>query len=186
MPINEHFKMNIDPKRNDEKRLDGRPDCTSISIEFPNHKLFKSFRDYKYPDSRWAIIVLNTELLLSNDNIAYYFYTNAANLVSRKRALDELCTANSLEEMFYDTINIEEGKMIERSDLNIGDHLTTDPQAEILISGVIHPEFIDRVYFKNPFDKDNYIRRYEDALLREFDYGYEPNFFTYRRNFKLR
>ncbi len=180
IPVSIHSERNITSIHNDEQRIDSKLDCTSCSVGFPNYKLFYKFREYKYPDTKWVVIVLYTNVLFSPDNIAYYCHTNAAGVLPRVSSLKELCTATSFERMFCDSITTKGNRIIQRSELQIGDQMTTDPQAEILISDIINSKHIGCVVFYEQRDLDEYIKKNGTDLLSMFDYQIVSGFFSRR------
>jgi hypothetical protein len=72
VPVSMQHDLSISSTHNDEERFDSKLDCTSCSVGFPNYKLFYTFREFKFPGSRWAILTLDKDLLFSSSNIAYY------------------------------------------------------------------------------------------------------------------
>lgn len=183
VPVSMQSKMKVHSLHNDEQRIDSKLDCTSCSIGFPNYKLFYTFREYKFPGTSWAIIVLDKDVLFSPSNIAYYCHTNAAGVFPRVSSVKKLCTASAFENMFCETYNTKENKTIRRSELQISDHITTDPQAEILISDVIDKKFIGCIYFQNQQDIDNFISMNGDSLLKQYDHQIVPEFFNARKDY---
>jgi hypothetical protein len=125
---------------------------------FPNYNYFIHLEKFKFPGSTWVIIVLDKNVLFSPSNIAYYCQTNAAGVFPRVTSVKELCTANSFENMFCESIITKESKTIKRADLQVGDCLTTDPQAEILISDIIDPQYIACICFQKQSHIDDYIK----------------------------
>ncbi|WP_170518779.1 DarT ssDNA thymidine ADP-ribosyltransferase family protein [Ruegeria atlantica] len=47
---------------NDDMRLDGHPDSLSVSIGFPNYRMFYPARQ-KYTEDTWIVLVLSTDIL---------------------------------------------------------------------------------------------------------------------------
>lgn len=183
IPVSIQHKMKIPSVHNDEQRIDSKLDCTSCSVTFPNYKLFYTFREYKFPGTKWAIIILNKDVLFSPFNISYYCHTNAAGVFPRVSSVKELCIANAFESMFCESITTKTNKSIQRSSLQINDCITTDPQAEILISDVIDAKHIACVYFQNQRDIDEYIKKNGQELLNLYDYQVIPGFFDARKDY---
>jgi hypothetical protein len=69
---NEDVEMMI----SDQKRFDGRLDCVSLSISFPNSEMFYLLRIKRYPDSTWCVISLKPDILWSIPCL--FFSHNAA------------------------------------------------------------------------------------------------------------
>lgn len=183
IPVSMQQKMNIPSVRNDEQRIDSKLDCTSCSIVFPNYKLFYKFREYKFPGSSWVVIVLDKDILFSPSNISYYCQTNAAGVFPRISSAKELCMATAFENMFCDSLTTKENKVIQRASLQISDYITTDPQAEILISDVIDKKYIGCICFQKQADIDEYIAKYGKDLLDKYNYQVISGFFDARKDY---
>ncbi len=173
--VSEQLKNNIHSIRNDEQRIDKKLDCTSCSVMFPNFKLFSSFRKYNSPKSKWVVILLDKDVLFSPDNIKYFCQKNAAGLyMGLDASSKKFCTADAFENMFYDPDL--------RVSLHINDYLTTDPQAEILISDIINTKYISGICFEKQSDLDEYLKKYNDNFLSNYDYDIIPGFFYDRKD----
>ena len=183
IPVSMQQKMKIPSIRNDDQRIDSKLDCTSCSIVFPNYKLFYKFREDNFLGSSWVVIVLDKDVLFSPSNITYYCQTNAAGVFPRISSAKELCTATAFENMFCDSLTTKENKVIQRASLQISDYITTDPQAEILISGAIDKKYIGCICFQKQPDIDEYITRYGKELLEKYDYQVVPGFFDPRKDY---
>ena len=183
IPVSMQQKMKIPSVHNDEQRIDSKLDCTSCSISFPNYKLFYTFREYKFPESSWVVIVLDKDVLFSPSNITYFCQTNAAGVFPRISSAKELCTATAFENMFCNSLTTKENKVIQRASLQINDCITTDPQAEILISDVIDKKYIGCICFQKQSDIDEYITKYGKGLLSKYDYQVVPGFFDARKDY---
>lgn len=183
IPVSMQQKMKIPSIRNDDQRIDSKLDCTSCSIVFPNYKLFYKFREDNFLGSSWVVIVLDKDVLFSPSNITYYCQTNAAGVFPRISSAKELCTATAFENMFCDSLTTKENKVIQRASLQISDYITTDPQAEILISGAIDKKYIGCICFQKQPDIDEYITRYGKELLEKYDYQVVPGFFDARKDY---
>jgi hypothetical protein len=181
IPVSVQQENKIPSVHNDEHRIDSKLDCTSCSIAFPNYKLFYIFREYKFPGSSWVVIVLDKDVLFSN--ITYFCQTNAAGVFPRISSEKELCTATAFENMFCNSLTTKENKVIQRASLQINDYITTDPQAEILISDAIDKKYIRCICFQKQPDIDEYITKYGKDLLKEYDYQIVPDFFDDRKDY---
>ena len=183
VPVSIQQERNFESIHNDEQRIDSKIDCTSCSIEFPNYKLFYRFRNTKFPGTKWVTIVLNADLLFSPSNIVYYCYTNAAHVLPRVSNIEDLCTTNSFERMFYESTTTNEKKIIYRDVLQIKDCITTDPQAEILISDIIDPKYISCICFPNQSDINEYVKTNGSNLLSKYKHQVFSSFFNTRKDY---
>ncbi len=188
VPVKRQKEMNIDSIRNDEIRIDERLDCTSISVGYPNYKLFYSFRNQKYPGSRWVIIFIKKDLLYNNDNYAYFCKTNAARVCSGRNDLSLLRNSNSLENMFCESIVYNDdysSREITREKLDIPDFYPTDPQAEILIGNIIKVENIAWIGFQNSIDRKYFCEELGKEFLSKFDLRESPGLFEARSDYRF-
>lgn len=153
VPVDRHEEFGIRALRNDRERLDNKKDCTSFSIEFPNYELFFKYRESDYPNSKWVVIVISIDILFSDMREKYFSYTNAASNFCRK---NEYCRKSNseigFEKMFQKTDCTNWNREIHRSSLKIPDSWSTNPQAEVLISGIINPQYITSVCFNSQED----------------------------------
>jgi hypothetical protein len=179
IPRSMQQEFNLSSLINDEGRFESRLDCTSCSVAFPNYLLFHTFRECKFPGSRWAIIFLNIDILFSPSNIAYYYQTNAATANHRDTNTKELCSAQAFENMFCDSV-MAKNRFYKRTPQQIHDNWTTDPQAEVLISDVIDNKYIDGVCFQNQNDVDAYILSHGEEFLDRYTYGIILDFYKNR------
>ncbi len=166
---------------NDDQRLDGRIDCNSISVEFPNYRLLRGFQ-FRNQGAKWVIFKIDVEALFDISKEYGYYKTNAANSQFRSYECRYRSSVRDFEEMFCEDIEYN-GTHIRRKDLNIPDKYTTDPQAEILISGIIEPKFIRRICFASFEDMQDYKNTCRTKKLESFDYGVEPSLFGLRKDY---
>jgi len=183
VPVCLQQMKNILSIHNDEQRIDAQLDCTSCSVGFPNYKLFYAFRESKYPGTKWVTIVIDTDILFSQTNIKYYCYTNASAVFPKTTYIKELCEANSFETMFCELLKTKDNKTINRTSLQIDDYLTTDPQAEILISNVIEPKYIKGICFQKQNDIEDFIKTNGSTLISQYKYRVFTVYFDKRKDY---
>lgn len=124
----------------DDQRLDRHLDASSLSISFPNFKMF--YRCRMKPDNveaRWAVIGFSASVMWERP--CAFFPTNAAHHDVRAISLQRHRYSRCLTAMFAETVN-----GIDRGDtpwLRPCD--PTDPQAEVLVIGRIAPRRITRI-----------------------------------------
>lgn len=179
IPVSLHKDMEVESIHNDSYRIDKMPHCTSCSVQFPNYKLFYSFRERENFHSQWVVIILDINLLLSSKNTAYYCYSNAAGIYNKEKMFRSI----DFENMFSDSIMTKENKLIRRKYLEIDDNYTTDPQAEILISNTINPSYIKYIYFQEKNDIFEYIKKYGLEVLSKYKYKADTFFFSPRKDY---
>lgn len=130
-PREELDKRKIPYIKTDLDRIDGEMSAVSLSVSFPNYRMFFRKR-YDYRNWEWAVIEIKPNVLWEME--CDFFQTNAANRKSaflnrRKGKFDHL------KNMFAE--RIESG--ILRNNLKIPLQYPTDPQAEVLVYGCIDP-----------------------------------------------
>ena len=138
-------RCNIHPLMNDQIRLDGYLDATSLSISFPNSKMFYKYRSMNLEDS-WVVLIISASLLWEKD--CAFCKHNAADARIRSKSKFDLMTPKSLSEMFDEMPGLES-----RASQALKDFDPTDVQAEVLVFGFIHPSKITGVVFSSPSER---------------------------------
>lgn len=131
---------------NDEKRLDGRLDCISLSMSRINKELLDSFIA-KGKIKECVIIGIDATMLYREDNERIYCQTNAATKRANKGS-----EFKDLVAMFDDEVSYRRSydeKHLKRSEQNLNDNKPTAPQAEILWKDWVNPNYIQGIYFYN-------------------------------------
>lgn len=129
----------------DGLRMDGLDDRICVSISFPNYRMFHRYSVNSKSD--WCVLLIDPSLLWHRDCLFYPF--NAASSKLSSLPLHAFQGLSALEAMFADEVDgVARSKAIA---LN----MTTSPQAEVLIPGLIPPRFISRVHF---FDAETQCR----------------------------
>ena len=168
---------------NDISRNDYRPDCTSFSITFPNDKNFKRFRE-KNPEKEWTIIILDPEVLLSQENPCEFCLTNAATRYMRAYSGSD---AEHLKNMFKQEFVVQKQNgvnyMCQRQ--NLPDNFTTDVQAEVLIEGVIDKKYIKKIIFNSVTSKENWCNQHHD-IVKNYQFEVLPEYFGLREDFIIK
>jgi hypothetical protein len=129
----------IKPRVNDVVRLDGRPDAISLSIAFPNHKMFYSYRQ-KHPDEEWVVLLIDPAILWKKN--CGFCQRNASDHRVRTLPLPSLMNASAFRGMFDPVEDLPT-----RQEQKLMDFDPTDPQAEVLVFETIEPQFIEGVAF---------------------------------------
>ncbi|PAA36416.1 MULTISPECIES: DarT ssDNA thymidine ADP-ribosyltransferase family protein [Pseudomonas] len=139
-PVGRAYEVGVVPQTNDQWRLDGHRDSSSVSIGFPNSQmLFK----YRMADETadWVILVLRPNILWKQD--CAFCKHNAADLRISNLPIQELMTPEALLGMFDE---IEGYSPRAEQKLKVSD--PTDVQAEVLVFGVIEPQQIAGVIYQ--------------------------------------
>ncbi|EJV4018820.1 DUF4433 domain-containing protein, partial [Salmonella enterica] len=93
-PVTEVGDLNITPEINDELRLDGHRDSTSLSIAFPNYRMFYRYR-MDNPSIEWVVLGIHPSILWRND--CAYCCHNAADARISAQSLAQLKTLEAFE-----------------------------------------------------------------------------------------
>lgn len=147
--------LDINYSESDLYRYDNKKNKISTSISYPNYKMFYKKR-MEDPTIDWAIINIDTNLLLHKLNTEFY-KTNAANGIYFYD--DDTHTSNEdLENMFYDDVKR----------VYLPKYYTTDPQAEVLVDTSISSDYFTSIETlgNNPKVK---------SLTRNVHLDYNPN-----------
>ena len=100
---NELEKYNLNFVCTDKKRLDGLIDYISVSVSFPNYKMFFSVRkEFEERENRsvhrWAVIIIRKEALWELD--CKFFFRNAASAEFENRLDRKWSSTEAFENMF--------------------------------------------------------------------------------------
>ena len=176
VPVNMHVSMNIYSEHNDHQRMDNKLDYSSISISFPNYKLFWNFREI-YKNTNWGVLLISPDLLFSESNYFLFYDKNAASGPNNLKSEKELNTFNSFKNMFG-PYKENKDKIVEREELDIPDNYTTNPQAEILVKGIISPSFIREVHFYEDVNNNEtihlYKKKHPEIIFSLNNYYFKP------------
>lgn len=132
---------------NDDLRLDNKKDYSCFSISFPNNEMLYRLRKNN-ENSHWAILILSSNILLNYDCL--FYPCNAASNSVRHEDIESFKGEVALENMFY-----SEGR-----DSYLTNKYPTDVQAEVLIKGIISPEYIVFVFLDNESLVNQYKEKY--------------------------
>lgn len=172
VPVKFHEKFGLKSYINDYLRSDELTETTSVSIEFPNYKMFYKLR-IENPDKDWAIIFINSRVLL--DKLCLFCYDNASNPEIKNIPYKKRMSKDMFSKMFKD---IKEYPS--RKETRLKRYFTTSPQAEILISGIVEVDYIDKVIFINTKTKE----KYREFIPRFIKAEVIPEYFYAREDFK--
>ncbi|MDD3353930.1 DarT ssDNA thymidine ADP-ribosyltransferase family protein [Zoogloea sp.] len=143
-------KYNFFPTVNDTLRLDGRLEATSLSIGFPNSRMFFKYRKQSEQDY-WAVLVIDRSVLWKK-TCAFCKY-NAADARISSMTLDDLSSHRSLLGMFEDLPSPNS-----RREQGLYQYDPTDVQAEVLAFGIIPKSMIVGIVFDSPI----LMKKYEE------------------------
>ena len=124
---------------NDDLRLDGRRGFNCLSIAFPNSLMFHRFQQNNVGVD-WPILVVNP-LVMAHKHTLFCKHNAADSRISCKSD-GELGSLASLAGLFEEISGHKS-----REDQKLKNCDPTDVQAEVLIPGVIEPQYIHAVVF---------------------------------------
>jgi len=155
----------------DKERFDGRLDWVSISVSFPNYRMFYSKRQNL--EGKWAVLWIRPEVLWELD--CGFYYTNAAKLRSSRYQTEDWCSCVAFEKMF--------GFTMHRGD--IPDCYTTDPQAEVMVRDQIPLDFIQKVIVINKREAEE-LKKITDIPVEVDSFFFDGRRdYEYWQNFSL-
>lgn len=162
----------------DPLRLDNFLNFISVSISFPNYKMF--FRVRQEKKISWVILRLDPAVLWELNS--KFFISNAS-----ARRVGNL--VEDLEELFGNACfnenpNFQGSAAISREDLGIPDCFTTDPQAEVMVEGEIPREYIKGIITEN-WEMEEKAREISMDFLKKIEIETQPSFFGPRMDFKF-
>ncbi len=155
----------------DNLRLDLKLDALSLSISFPNYQMF--YRKRKEMDTtNFVILRIAIDVLkeFNSDKIAFYS-ANAASGEAMVGQFADHCSLDALKEMFAET---------DKRMKNLPKEYTTNPQAEVMIKGIIPSGYIKEMVFSSSEalikfcdSHKYYCRSKSDEKLFKYRYDYE-------------
>ena len=154
-------------KPNDAVRHD-RQDAICLSVEWPNYKLFYSFRQ-RDTNRQWALVAIQHRVLW--EKRVCFNTTNAADNSMSAQAFAARQGLAKFRELFGDCC----GKV--RGVLNLPDHLTTNPQAEVLCLDTIEPAYFHGVLLSDRATYNTYKSRYSGI-----EFMHDTHYFSYRND----
>lgn len=123
--------------RNDSLRLDAQPDGISLSITFPNYRMFYKYRELNIA-ADWAVLILSPRILWEKK--CGFYRHNAADSRMRNRPREMATSSEAFREM-YETADTRREHWLRAHD-------PTDPQAEVMVYEQIEAELIETVAFE--------------------------------------
>lgn len=166
-------KSEIKSVYNDDYRYDNCTDAVCASIEFPNYKMFYKLRRDN-PEIDWAVLRLDANIL--QDFECAFCWTNAGDATMYNEPIEQRMGKQAFIEMFGDRPGYPQ-----RKNLNISDWYPTNPQAEVLVLGIIPIRYIQNVYFEDCKTK----QKYRDIVPKEISAEVMPDVFGPRRDWKV-
>ena len=160
---------------NDEIRLDGHEDSVSLSIAFPNYRMFYRYR-MNSSAVGWVVLAIHPSVLWEYE-CAFCKY-NAADSRISCIPKEELKNLSSFRIMFVEDeqnellkeLLGEEYKRETREDKKLKAFDPTDPQAEVLVFDIIPVEKIIGVAFENKKLLNEFKQKYPSmkAVLSKY------------------
>lgn len=119
---------------NDQYRFDNQKNANCLSIGHPNYKMFYSLR-CQDPNQRWVVLAFKPEILWEKD--CAFCHENAASNNVAGIPVQYRKGVHAFQRMFAPVAGIPD-----REVLKLPDDCPTNPQAEILVFGIIEPQYI--------------------------------------------
>lgn len=150
----------------DDYRTDGWLDWISLSVSFPNYKMFYAKKNSLKKIDGWAILLIKKEVLWELD--CKFILTNAASYGIRMFRDDTWSSVKAFEDMF----NYVEHRS------GIPDCFTTDPQAEVMIKNEVSSNYIDLIAVERRHDLKR-LGKLQDIKVETI-----PELFKWRSDFE--
>jgi hypothetical protein len=190
---------------NDSKRLENMSHAICLSISFPNYKMLSKYMRMR--SEKFLIISLDKSILW--ELICIFCPTNAAQkniseLLGTPDGRQILSEPQALKDMFSDKlckikisyiysdyvsyVGVPERLLrdrtrvsgyIQRAELGIPPHYTTDPQAEVLCLESISPKYIRKIYVESQEIKSNLEQQFPNLHV---SIEVKPEFFRRRED----
>ncbi|HBO4309895.1 TPA: DUF4433 domain-containing protein [Pseudomonas aeruginosa] len=140
-PMSEIDEIGVEPEINDNLRLDGHLDGISLSIAFPNCRMFYRLRQ-ENPTVDWVVLSIDPSVLWMKD-CAFCRHNAADNRISQQ-PLEQLKSVDAFRAMYEEIEGLEP-----REDQRLYAYDPTDVQAEVLVFDVIEPHYIIGAAFQS-------------------------------------
>jgi hypothetical protein len=164
----------------DQSRLDGRPNTVSLSIGFPNYKMFYGKRiSAAIDDGDWVVFKICPSVLWEKP--ALFFQINAATGWMIETPEDELNDSIALEACFDPYVRSRHknyGRTVKTES-----YYTTDPQAEVMIQDSIEAPYVQGILFHSQESGQHWVRQCP-GLFESYKCLVGPDFFKQRRDFR--
>lgn len=131
-------ELGLDMHKNDQLRLDDRLNAISLSISFPNYKMFYKHR-IENAHSDWAVLILCRSVLWEKQ--CGFFKHNAADSRMRRRSPEDIERVTAFRDMFATSDELPRESWMRSYD-------PTDPQAEVMVFEPIEATNIETVAFE--------------------------------------
>jgi len=151
-PVSRVDEIGVTPQINDELRLDGHRDGTSLSIAFPNYRMFWKYRQ-ENKGVEWVVLGVDSSVLWLKD--CAFCRHNAADARISCQSTNQLKTPAAFTGMFEEIAGLST-----RQEQRLNPSDPTDAQAEVLVFDVIEPSLIIGAAFENAATRD----AYQDSL----------------------
>lgn len=147
-PISRVDEIGVTPRINDDVRLDGRRDGISLSIAFPNYRMFWKCRQDNQ-GVKWVVLSVDPSVLWSKR--CAFCRHNAADVRISSQPLGQLETSAAFLGMFEELDGLPS-----RQEQRLQPFDPTDGQAEVLVLDVIEPGLIKGAFFEDGAARDAY------------------------------
>lgn len=168
---------NISVLNNDLYRYDAIDNSICTSISFVNYKMFYKLR-CDNPNEDWAVIKISPSVLWEKPCV--FCSDNAASA-----GISSIPPVIRMDLPYLESMFCDEFGFIKRSDLNIPDFYTTNPQAEVMVLNGIEVDYIESINI-DVASKVNYLDKFikdNEPFMSMKPYYHDPSFFTYRTDF---
>ncbi len=166
LPVSRAAEIGVAPAINDELRLDGHQDGTSLSIAFPNYRMFWKYRQDNVGVD-WVVLGIHPSVLWTKD--CAFCRHNAADARISYLPLGHLKTPAAFTGMFEEIDGTQS-----RADQKLKPFDPTDGQAEVLVFDAIEPNLIIGAVFDNAPVREAYqgLLGNRQILLNRANKGY--------------
>ncbi len=167
---------------NDTRRLDMHPECSCLSVTFPNYRLFYYFRQLD-DTVDWIVLELTPDVLFSLREYPIFCPSNAASEAVRcKIGEHQASDVKSFQNMFAEESEYR-GSLMRRKNLGLSPSDTTDPQAEILFPGSIPLKYINKIKVNDMRVQDECQKMVLKHGIEDISVAVDQQMFSPRRDY---
>lgn len=168
--------------QNDPERFDRRLNRISLSVTFPNYKLFYRCQrqDSHFPGGdQWVVLLISPNVCWNHD--ALFCKTNAASATVSNIHDEALSTPNAFAAMFDDQQSNHA-----REHRHLPPNFTWDPQAEVLVKDMIAPQEIMCIAFRDHASREDGRKLVAPMpeSCKHIDFAMDPSLFKPRFDYE--
>ena len=163
-------------RTNETKKLPGHPNAVCLSISFPNYKMFSNIREQR--GGNWVVIKIDPSIMWLR-KCHFCRHSGADPKVSKiddKERYDKDALLGMFESTDHQVAKYKGHILNSREQQKLNSSDPTDPQAEVLLLGIVPENKITGVVF----DEDSSMGEYSGERPEHINFEVNKDFFSSR------